>query len=335
MILLFSQGGKLSSPLPEELGTKRMLEIVGATLSELNDSLKALRDTLVRLVFAPEESYWTYRHPTIHDAISVYVSEDPELVGIYLRTSGVAQILSEVYFVGARRPPGAHMAVPRHLYVELVARIVGAYDDKQRLPDEVLEFLIARADDEFLRQYALAASRLRSQLIPFWSYRVGEFKLLERLHAVGLLAESVKARIVEHIKQRAAEHEPDADWLDSPMFSAEERAKLLAHIRTELASDTDYRVDSMEDDYDSTEEPEDYFESLVEALEKYKDAFQEAGDSATAKELDTVLYRISNVVSDLEEKYEAASLPQGNIRTPRLVVDNTVSDASRFDDLDE
>lgn len=334
LVFLLAKGGLVHTPIDLDSADYSILLSIGTSLSDLRAGLSALKGTFVRFVDDERTPYWTYRHPTIHEAISTYVAQDPELVGLYIRGARIDQILAEVYFSHWHRPPNAQITVPRHLYKMLAQRLAEHINNTEDLESNVTSFLAERADQQFFEALVATGIPLVSRLMSFRCPldRNRELSILSSLDDIGTLTGTEKQAIVERIGQLAIE-KPDAGWLESSLVVGTDRDRLLAAVRDALDGSLRYIVDTWEQDWPSDEEPRSFFAPLEQCFEDYAREFKHMGDRDAEWRFRSLSGDVSYVLDRLDERYQVDHLvPQQRlpVRKPARPITR-----SRFDDLDE
>lgn len=167
-------------------------------------------------------------------------------------------------------------------------------------------FLAYRCSKEFLAQYILR----HSEFIP--SLRVGSYlsavsdvDAILRFHAFGLLPEEKRFYVVARIRELAVDI-PDAGFLQDrirALLTQDELADILEHVYVKLLPNLNDQIDDWESNYDSDEDPADYFDELVSALKRYRNVFEGRPDAAD--HIDSALANIDQIIDELR-----AELPQ-------------------------
>jgi len=302
LALIFMREGLVRSPMALTKEESEALECLGATKAGVREALKAMNGSLVRFIKAKARR-WTFRHPTIGDALAEVIAEDPELVDIYLAGVSPDKLLSEVT-CGAVGIQGARLVVPPRAY-DLVLRKL----DRVKELSRVFWFLSYRSDRDFIARYLERHPEATSRICAPRSYLSAcvEVSLVCHLHEWGLLPEEERLRFVAEAKKLAVDT-PDADFLTNPRIRAVlsdlEVLDILASVRWDLIEDLPCTIDVWLDNYERSEDPESYFEPLKGALSAYRRAFR--ADPAAVRLLDKGLAVIDGHISDLEsdEKHE-------------------------------
>jgi hypothetical protein len=80
--LIFMRNGALNSPIDLRQTEVTALQRLGSDLGKTTVALSALKDSLVRYAVEEGQGVWRFKHPTIGDAFSSILLDDPELSGV-------------------------------------------------------------------------------------------------------------------------------------------------------------------------------------------------------------------------------------------------------------
>lgn len=87
LALIYMRNNALHSPIKLLDSESHALERLGSSLGGCLRALEFLEGSLVHYVNAEGEALWQFRHPTISDAYSRLLIQNPELLGIYVHGS--------------------------------------------------------------------------------------------------------------------------------------------------------------------------------------------------------------------------------------------------------
>jgi hypothetical protein len=225
--------------------------------------MEHLNNTLFLHIVESGQTYWTYKHPTIADAYAELISEQPELIEIYLRGAKLASILYEVVY-GTRSVKGAKLRVPRKLFDVLALRLAEAE------PRQACLFLLSRVDAEFRKRYLKQHPNLMRGAITFRNPLVRDphSQFFVTANRECLLSDEDKARVVRQLKQEVIDYGDVTFLLNDEYISflgEAAYAELLDAARMELAPRFADLITDLAEDCD-TDDPEGYFEGSTEAL---------------------------------------------------------------------
>jgi len=205
-----------------------------------------LRGSLVVHATLKGESFWTFKHPTIGDAYSAMLRESPELLGIYIRGSGIEKLTRQVT-CGDVEIEGA-VVLPTTLFPAIIERLAEYKTSSSYKTEwmavwgarrELLGFLAGRCSRQFLEAYLSVDVKLIDSLVkpPLYLEFSPEVDLAVRLFKFGLLPEYARKSLVEAVSKYAREGDDGRVLIDSDlrsMLSDKELRRLHEAIRTDL-----------------------------------------------------------------------------------------------------
>lgn len=245
---------------------------------------------------------WRFKHPTIRDAFASLVDEDTELMDIYLAGMPIDKLLMEVS-CGNVGIQGVKVIVPSDRYTALIIRMETL--DCMKSDDERIlhRFLAYRCDREFLEQYiARYPHFIPSLKVGSYLYAVSDVDVITRLHEFELLPEQKRLDVVCDIR-RLAVSTPDAGFLQKrvrDIFTEEEFTDILNHVRTALLPNLDGEIDNWRWNYNSEDDPNEYFSELTSALEDYRGVLADHPDAVAY--IVAALKQIDQVIEDLQSE---------------------------------
>ena len=325
--LIFMNGGFLNSPIKLGDDEQNTLRLLGGTVSGVRQALSSLNGSILKFVRTEEGAAWTYKHPTISDAFSSIIAEDPELLDIYLLGTPIQTLISEVV-CGEAEVPGAKVIIGSSHYELLISRLCS-------LPNrgQLYYFLAVRTGKSFLECYLNHYPETYDQLADESITYNYQNELLIKLFELGMLPENIRRAFVKRVSDLAVET-PDADFLTKrirALFTAEELEHILERIRGEVLP---YLYDAIWDwksNYSRPDDAEDYFGPLLETLERFGDEF--SGDKTAEKQIREAIDRVNTIIEDtkvelsdgLDERYfykGEDSFDVANETTPRDIFDD-------------
>ena len=294
LTLLFMAQGERSAPIAptqEELDALRRL---GVSLAEALDGLQALRGSLV--VLGPGSSAkrglsWSFKHPTIADAVRTRIAARYELIEIYLMGAPVASLVSEVT-CGNTRVPGA-LVVPERLFSRVAARLKEA-EPSYELKLAIANFLVTRCSKGFLR---LHAGNLRD--IEIEPDEPGSVRIAGRLQELGLLAETTRTRLVAYFRAQAIDNldlRILTDRAVTQLATPGELDETKAMLRAGVIDGLDWYIEALRDNYDGAEDPDDIVDGVRYTLEAIVEEFPDDREVAAA---------VAAVEEDTDRLYES------------------------------
>jgi hypothetical protein len=277
LTLLFMHGGRVASPVVLDSADCDGIERIGATTAGVYQALTVLEDSLLRLIDSAEGRFWTFRHPTIADAVGTLTAENVELLEIYLRGTPTTKLLREV--TCGVTVAGAKVKVPVSRY-DLIADRVNALReswDKRRV---AYNFLSDRCGKTFLRRYLDRYSLDWKEVVQVNAGLSGsaEVRLVGKLIESGLLPDEWRKQFVEAVAENAVEI-PSADFLNvsavCDLFTTAEREHILARVREEVLPYLRDAVERWKSDYDTDDDPESHLGTLVGTLDHFSRVFSD------------------------------------------------------------
>jgi energy-coupling factor transporter ATP-binding protein EcfA2 len=338
LALLFMHGGRVASPVNIEDADRDAIDRLGATSAGVYQALPALEDSLLRQVDSADGRFWTFRHPTIADAVGTLTAGNVELLDIYLRGTPTTKLLREVT-CGAG-VAGAKVKVPISRY-DLIADRVNALRESWDGRRAAYNFLSERCGKAFLKLYLDRYSLDWKEIVQVNAGLSGsaEVRLVGRLIEFGLLPDAWRKQFVEAVAGNAVEI-PSADFLTVEaichLFSPDERQYILTSVREGALPYLWDSVQGWKSECDEEESPEIHFEDLVSTLEEFQRVF--SGDDQAQHWLSSALADIDEAVDDLERDRAERYRDQDFDRDPdsiRPSAGRGVEVRSVFDDVDE
>jgi len=349
LILLYWAGGRIPSPITEEVAEESLTNRLGLTIRELSNAFRHLEGTFVRLVSDGDDLFWRFRHPTILDATSLLVRDDVGLLDIYLRGASTMRILGEVV-CGQVDVPGATVRVPRALFPLVVERIGELIDRGRALngyEERVLyAFLTGRCSKDFLSAFLDARPAFLETAVDVGSYlyAMASPAFIRVVAAHGLLPAELRAKYVERIRDLAVEV-PDSGWITvrdvAEFLTPAEADSIRAHVRLELAPRIRGVASDLTSEARSMAEDEDGFEyelgERIDELTAIRDAL--LADSAVDG---TILAGFDEAIQSLEDARIDGLDQEFPRQSQRRASEDTLPEpdppsemSSIFDDVDE
>ena len=272
--MVFMRGGKL--PSLRKLGPEenQALALLNATPGDVREALKTLKGTLVIQTHEQGEYTWRFKHPTIRDAFSALVSDEPDLIDVYLAGTKIESLLTEVT-CGQMKIKGVKLIVPKEQWPKVITRLGELDLDESEQVETLYDFIANRCHSLFLRLFLEKHPDFISSLeYGSWMRYNSAVSVAARLHACRLLPADERVRFVEEAS-RLAIRTPDADFLDVPrikvLFRTEEIEGILKDVILKLGPKlrsmvADMRRDCIREDGD----PDQYFWIFQRAIRVYR-----------------------------------------------------------------
>lgn len=334
--LVFMRGGLLPSPITLSLEEERAIGLLGGSVAQVRTSLDSLNGSLLIHVQQEGGFSWRFKHPTIRDAFAALVSENRELMDIYLAGTPLRQLFSEIT-CGNVGEQGVKVIVPSDRYEALLARIEAFLAAARENKDSVNRFLANRCDRAFLDRFIsknpefVAALQVHSYL-----YAVSDVGVIVRLNQYGLLPEAERKRHVAVIHDLAIDI-PDAGFLREDirgLLSASEFADIVQDVRSRLLPNLETCIsDWSRNAHNGEDDPEEYFSELQSTLKEYQQALSE--DAEAVSRIDEGLTKIDETIEEL--RGEMPREPDHEDDYYRGTPHHAVAEGARsiFDDVDQ
>jgi hypothetical protein len=299
---LFIRNSTARIPIEFDDSESKVLDLVGGTPVTVRRGLNALEGSMVIQVQRDGELYWQFKHPTIRDAFASFISEDSNLLGVYLANSPLETLLQEIT-CGDMGITGVKLVVPISQYPIMADRLASWANTPERRYVAV-NYLLSRCDKTFLEMYVSKSKQLFG--LSDNSYLLTtDCKLAMRLMSFDLLSEVARQSLVitltEYIVDKA-----DPTFLQSQfrrLFHDSEISGLFQQIKNELTPNLHYIVQNHKEAYEWTTHPEDYFRTLQENLRAFRKVFNKNEDRYSYREFSVALQLIKDYIEQLKEDY--------------------------------
>ena len=330
LALVFMRAGRLESPVDLNDEEARAVELLGGDKASVRSSLSSLDGTLVLNTVADGRTSWSFKHPTIRDAFAALISEDRELLDIYIAGTPLTTLFNEVTCgdVGIK---GVRVMVPEGRFDSVIARILAHKKFEFTLRRSLHWFLSKRCDVSFLKRFLELAPEFTDQLLVYsYLYVVSDLDVILRLNDEGLLPDKTRAYVISRFGELAVST-PDAGFLDARfngLLSQEDRDSILNSVEGELIPRLPTVILDTHANWDGEETPEITFNELVGALEAYRASFS---DKPTVVGLiNDALAEISQLVEEMNSSIsfeadwndESSSAPSHGSEDHRSIFDD-------------
>jgi hypothetical protein len=313
LALLFMRAGRIEIPPRLDEHEAEAMQILGATLRDLCNAFVSLEGSLVIQMLEHGVRSWGFRHPTIRDAMAVYVAERPELIDVYLRGAKTQELVAEVV-CGDVDVEGAKVHVPGNRFLLVIAKLsLLEFSDRTTIRYTIVPFLAYRCSDEFLALWARECEQqFRAVLAGVLATSHPYALLLSRLHLLGLVPNDIRAKYVLAAAEAAVD-DADTTFVESDLrslFRDEEYAAILTRVQNELAPNAGAKAEDLADTYDDPEyDPDDYFSELRSGFETFAEMFTDDetvwGFQDGLDAIDSAIKRIKRRNEELEAEREA------------------------------
>ncbi len=340
--LIYMRKGHLESPVILQDAEPQALERLGSTLGKCITALEALNGSLVAMTQMDDQLVWRFKHPTIGDAYATTLALCPELLNIFISGSSTDNLIGQVTcgHVGVEKA----VIVPKSLFPMMIVRLREfATSDKYKVQYlsswgarwALYRFLASRCSKEFLALYLKQdpdVLKRVSEPSPDLSFSP-EVGLAIRLHSLGLLPEDYRKKFIETVSNFAIEGD-DALALDDcsmrGVFTDDEFAELEESVRNNLLPRLSYVRQRAQENYDSSDSPEEHMEYILEIFSVLKKRYSE----------DENIVKIIERETDLVNEWISETDPPEPKVNPRILgsveqSEKMLGTRSLFDDIDE
>ena len=342
LALIYMRNGRLESPIQLRPQERLALERLGGTIGGCVSALNALRGSLVRLSSETGHSAWQFTHPTIGDAYSATLAQNPEHLEIFIRGSEPERLIYEVT-CGDQGFENATV-VPELLFPLMIGRLNDLKESKAYKSaflsafgarSNLHGFLTYRCSKEFLSLYLYHNPDLLREVSRPGLYlsAVSEVPLAKRLHESGLLPEEHRKTFVKSVSEHALEGEDASTLSDKGIrrfFTDDEYGELIQKLQFELLPRLEDIWEGWKYNYSPSDSPEEDMQPHLEFLRTLSVEFAE--DQSALEIVTNHLW--------LAEEWIEDNLTESVDENPRQLeqIEPTArpeSVRSTFDDIDE
>lgn len=303
---------------------------------EIGSALEQLDGTFVVKKLYSDGGIWSFRHPTISDALSSLLGSRPDLTDLYLRGAKVEAIMSDSVCVGRELIRDA-VVISDSSRDLLVSRLLEVEDSPQ-LNNILFGFLNDRASEEvFTEVLRQNKSILQRKALRSWILKYDErIKLYSRAHKLRILPEPQRMETVEYLEARILGNLDGSVFDDDDILSLIPPTRLISiviKINEEIKNSLADQIEEIEENADLDIEPEDNFDDIKRFLIDMEILL--SGDD----EIFQLLHELDNQVDEAitrvdDRKQESVEEWNGEDIVPVRVTER-MSARSLFSDIDE
>nr|WP_313665894.1 hypothetical protein [Brucella intermedia] len=326
--VVFLNGGNVRSPVAAaelEAGAHAF----GVPVAAVRDQLDALNGSVLLLALDEQGAYWTYKHPTVGDAFSAYLSGSPELIELYLAGAKAETILYEVVCAG-ENIQGASLVVPASLSQLLVSRI-------ENVDSSLLRTFMSYRSNRTVNELLLS---VRPDIIKGFSHFTSPIRedadssLLSKLYRQGLLTEEHRLNFVSSVFQALVE-EGDASFLKGSyledVLTVKEMEELRRIAKEDVFPNLGKYVDDLRSSWDPEYPPDEHFDHLRDSVERLCDALALDGECDQTP-ITTLARHVKLAVYRMEDEYQPSDSASSTVESKK--VQTTIS-TGIFRDVDD
>ncbi len=303
---------------------------------EIGNALEQLDGTFVIKKLDTDDDIWSFRHPTISDALSSLLGSRPDLTDLYLRGAKLEAIMSDA--VCAECTPIRDAIVINDSSRDLLVSRLLEVEDSLQLNNMLFGFLTNRASDavltEVLRQ---DKSILQRKAVRTWSLKYDErVRLHSRAYNLRILPEKIRMETAEILEKAILGNLDSGIFDDDNILSLIPPSRLvaiIAKINEEIRSTLSDRIEESEENADLEIEPEDNFDDIKRflndmeiLLSKDEEIYHRLHE--LEEQVGEAISRVENKKQQLDEEWEGEDVIPVKVSAP-------LSARSLFSDIDE
>lgn len=308
LILAFAFQGKLPSAVHSHETVQAVEEATGVKYADVVASLPALEGSFLRREGkANSESIWTFEHPTISDALTKILDDQPQMLAALLRGAKVEKVLSDFVCHGTSKIQDA-VVVPQELSDVLIERLVQA-PDQPLINRALFRFLADRADNEVFRKVVIRDPAILARGIYHSSetWLDPKFKTHARAASLGILPESCREETARFLEEAALDNFDLSFVEDAGLLHLIPPQKLFAlgfKVRRLMEQDIETLVSQIGEDADLDNDAESNFETFNEGLRIVEEVsgIDPESDEVFSSVAESVDREIQNIEERQEEK---------------------------------
>jgi len=286
--LIYMRMGRLVSPAKLKKSEEFAIQRLGSSLGGSLTALGALNDSLVKFIREEGSEHWAYKHPTIGDAFSLILANNPELLEIFLTGITPKKLIQQVTCgdVGLAKA----IILPSKFYPNVISKLQAYLSEedndtaKWQREGLVQNFLTYRCSRYFISLYLKKNPRLLEQISSPSMYlnTSSEVRLAIKLYEYGLLPEENREKFIKTVSEYATDY-GDLYALDDAsiknLFLQEELDGLVQQVQTQLIPRLNELRREFEENYRSEELPEEWMQPFLETIEILQRQFSNGDNS--------------------------------------------------------
>lgn len=286
LALIYMRNDKLNSPIKLQDSEEQALKRLDSTISKCIFALDAMKGSLVQYIYLNGEAAWKFKHPTIGDAFSSILVENPELIEVYLLGGSIDKIMSQITCgdVGYQNA----VIVPSIFFSLIVLRLndlkktdsyktafLSVWDANRKL----LQFLSNRCSKEFLQLYLKTNASMLEQISnPDLAFNYSpELDFAIKLKELALLPEGTRSTIIHVISEHTVNGE-DFYLFESEeiktLYMEDELNELYGRVTNELIPNLRNIRSGWQSNFNSNGRPEDHIDPLLDGIKSLKKHFE-------------------------------------------------------------
>ncbi|WP_316173610.1 MULTISPECIES: hypothetical protein [unclassified Bradyrhizobium] len=269
LTMVFLHGGKMAIGNPSPNMQELVIRHYDIDREALGEALGHLKGSFLVEKTDGGQLFWTFKHPTLADALASTLGETEGMRELYLRGVKVETVLSNTACV-SEPVIGNFVLIPETLDGLLVERLLET-PDEPGLNRQLFSFLADKASDSVLRAlFAKAPGLFDRKAIA--SHRAGydpKLRACARAHSLNILPPQARLTMAAVLEDDLFD-EMDVSFLDDDrileLFSTSTLLGLVSRIKNELIPKYEEAIETCVEDADLDLEPSDNFEDLSSAV---------------------------------------------------------------------
>ncbi len=336
LTLVFLYRSRLSINISESEHSPIVCDKYCVSQIEIGNALEQLDGTFLVKKLDADCEIWSFRHPTISDALSSLLGSRPDLTDLYLRGANVEVIISDAVCVGCG-PIRDAIVISDSSRDLLVSRLLEVEDSFQ-LNKMLFGFLNDRASEAvFIEVLKQNKSILLRKTVRSWTSKYDErIKLHSRAYNLRILPESIRMETAGYLENAILENLDSGIFDDDNVLSLIPPSRLvpiIAKINAEIKNTLTDRIEEIEENADLDIEPEDNFDDIKRFLNDMEILLSEDDEiyqrlHELEDQVDEAISRVEDRKQELDEDWEGEDVIPVKVSAP-------LSARSLFSDIDE
>lgn len=269
----------------------------------LGRGLEELRDSFLVQTSTAGNRFWSFKHPTIADAIGGILAKTEGMAELYLGGSKSEAIVAEAICVGAE-PIQDAVVIPESLDDLLIERLA-ELPDEPMLNRRLFSFLYERASNSALRKFVVRHQGTLARYAYTSERLVYDPTILvrARAHNLALLSPELRQEASWQL-QRAILEDADTSFLEDDtilsLMLPTELMKLPSRLRDKIVPVLSTQAEEAGNGADLDLDPEDNFTDVRSVICELESFFEE--DEAAVELISEANYAIDEVMKDVEKR---------------------------------
>lgn len=269
LTLVFLHGGKMVIGNPSANMQELVIRHYDVDREMLGEALSHLKGSFLVEKAEGGQSFWTFKHPTLADALALTLGETEGMRELYLRGVRVETVLSNTA-CASETVIGDFVLLPETLDSLLVERLVES-PDEAGLNRQLFSYLADKTSDSIVRAVFAKAPGLfyRKAVSSYRSAYDPKVRVYARAQSLNILPSEARVMMAQFLENDLFEG-LDVSCLDDErilqLFSVSTLLNLVSRIMTDLIPRYEEAIEVCAEDADLDLEPSDNFDDLNSAV---------------------------------------------------------------------